>query len=131
MADSKKSQKYWWIKGKQIGIGWLDVDSNQNHALTAVTEVEEVIVHYKTKLTKISALDTALTNTLPPQFHDALVTRAIERGYETNPNPELMQIAIYWGKKFGDMLKRIQEFSNTERTKTPKMIKSNYPYAIK
>ena len=25
MADSSKdAQKYWWIKNKQIGIGWLD-----------------------------------------------------------------------------------------------------------
>ena len=131
MADSKQAQKYWWIKGKGIGIGWLDRDTNQNYALSAVTEAETVTVHYKSKLTKISAIDTTLTNALPPQFHDALVTRAIERGYEINSNPEIMQLALYWGKKFGDMLKRIQEFTNTERTKTPKMIKSIYPYAIK
>ena len=131
MADSKQAQKYWWIKDKDIGIGWLDLDTNNNYALTAVTEAETVTVHYKAKLTKISAIDTTLTNALPPQFHDALVTKAVQKGYELNQNPELLQLALYWGKKFEDFLKRIQEFYNTERTKTPKMIKSSYPYAVK
>lgn len=132
MADSKIAQKYWWIKNKTIGIGWLDRNvTTNNYALTAVTNVEEVVVHFKVKLDKISALDTTLSNKLPTQFDDALVSRAIEKGYEVNPNPDLVQLAVYWGQKFESQLKRIQEYSNKETSKTPKIIKTNYPYAIK
>ena len=82
MADSSKdAQKYWWIKNKQIGIGWLDdvkdSDDQLYNSLVAVTRVKTVTVHYKSKLTKIVDLTTSLTNKLPSQFDEALVSRAI------------------------------------------------------
>ena len=54
MADSSKdAQKYWWIKNKQIGIGWLDdvkdSDDQLYHSLMGGTRVKTVTVHYKSK----------------------------------------------------------------------------------
>lgn len=135
MADSKNSQKYWWIKNKTIGIGWLnsvnDSDGNQYYKLDAVTRIMTVSAHYKSKLTKISELSTTLTNKLPSQFDDALVSKAISRGYELSKSPESLQLAIYWENKFESQLKRVQEWANIEISKSPKIVKTNYPYAIK
>ena len=135
MATSKDSQKYWWIKNQKIGIGWLntttDSDNNSYYKLDAVTRVITVGVNYKSKLTKIVTLSPTLTNKLPSQFDDALVSRAIEKGHELSQNPEALQLAIFWGQKFELQLKRIQEWANTDLSKTPKIIKSIYPYAIK
>ena len=136
MADSSKNaQKYWWLKNQQIGIGWLDDAKNSDdglyYALTAVTRVKTITVNYKSKLSKISALDTSLSNKLPTQFDDALVSRAIAKGYELSKNPDSLQLAVYWDSKFDKQLRRIQEWSNIEISKTPKIIKSIYPYSVR
>jgi|TARA_R110000824_G_scaffold58783_1_gene158591 hypothetical protein len=134
-TTSKDSQKYWWIKNQTIGIGWLntanDSDGGSYYKLDAVTRIMTVKAHYKSKLTKIAALSTALTNKLPSQFDDTLVSKAISKGYELSSNPESLQLAIYWETKFEAQLKRIQEWGNTEISKAPKIIKSIYPYAVK
>tara|TARA_R100000656_G_scaffold124083_1_gene101485 strand:+ start:1015 stop:1425 length:411 start_codon:yes stop_codon:yes gene_type:complete len=136
MADSSKdAQKYWWIKNKQIGIGWLDDVKNSDdglyYALAGVTRIKTVTVSYKAKLDKISDLSTTLTNKLPSQFDDALISRAIGKGYELVQDPEALQLVVFWDQKFELQLKRIQEWSNTDLSKTPKIIKSVYPYAVK
>tara|TARA_R110002020_G_scaffold130974_2_gene292852 strand:+ start:1033 stop:1440 length:408 start_codon:yes stop_codon:yes gene_type:complete len=135
MADSKNSQKYWWIKNQTIGIGWLntakDSDGGSYYKLDAVTRIMTVNAHYKSKLTKISQLVTTLTNKLPSQFDDALVSKAISRGYELSQNPESLQLAIYWENKFESQLKRIQEWDNLEISKSPKIIRTTYPYAVR
>ena len=134
-TTSKDSQKYWWVKNQQIGIGWLntatDSDNNSYYQLDAVTRAITVNAHYKSKLTKIADLTTVLTNKLPSQFDDALVSKAISKGYELSSNPEALQLAVYWETKFEAQLKRIQEWENTEISKTPKIIKSIYPYAVR
>jgi len=133
--SSKNAQKYWWLKKKEIGIGWLDDAKNSDgglyYALTGVTRIKTVTVNYKAKLDKIATLSTTLSNKLPSQFDEVLVTKAIARGYESSPNKELVELAIYWDNKFEIQLKRIQEYSNVEISKTPKIIKSIYPYAVK
>ena len=135
MADSKNSQKYWWIKNQTIGIGWLntakDSDGGSYYKLDAVTRIMTVNAHYKSKLTKIGELVTTLTNKLPSQFDDALVSKAISRGYELSQNPESLQLAIYWENKFESQLKRIQEWDNLEISKSPKIIRTIYPYAVR
>lgn len=134
-TTSKNSQKYWWVKNQTIGIGWLntatDSDGGSYYKLDAVTRIMTVNAHYKSKLTKISGLVTILTNKLPSQFDDALVSKAISRGYELSKNPESLQLATYWEAKFESQLKRIQEWGNVEISKTPKIIKSIYPYSIR
>ncbi len=136
MADSSKdAQKYWWIKNKQIGIGWLDdvkdSDDQLYNSLVAVTRVKTVTVHYKSKLTKIVDLTTSLTNKLPSQFDEALVSRAIAKGYERSPSAESLQLANYWDTKFELQLRRIQEWDNTNKSKTPKIVRATYPYAVR
>lgn len=135
MADSKNSQKYWWIKNQTIGIGWLntakDSDGGSYYKLDAVTRIMTVNAHYKSKLTKIGELVTTLTNKLPSQFDDALVSKAISRGYELSQSPESLQLAIYWENKFESQLKRIQEWDNLEISKSPKIIRTIYPYAVR
>jgi len=108
-----------------------DTDNNSYYQLDAVTRVITINAHYKSKLTKIDGLTTTLTNKLPSQFDDALVSKAIAKGYELSSNPEELQLAIYWDTKFENQLRRIQEWDNTEISKTPKIIKSIYPYAVK
>jgi hypothetical protein len=134
-TTSKDSQKYWWVKNQQIGIGWLntatDSDNNSYYQLDAVTRAITVNAHYKSKLGKIANLSTTLTKKLPSQFDDALVSKAISKGYELSSNPEALQLAVYWETKFEAQLKRIQEWENTEISKTPKIIKSIYPYAVR
>ena len=136
MADSSKdAQKYWWIKNKQIGIGWLDdvkdSDDQLYYSLVGVTRVKPITVHYKSKLSKISAIGDTLTNKLPSQFDEALISKAVAKGYELSQNPEVLQLAAYWDAKFESQLKRIQEWKNVDKSKTPKIIKANHPYAVR
>lgn len=129
MAHSLKSIKYWWLKGENIGIGYLSTNDKDKDSLTAVTEIKVVSVVYEEAFQDLSALTD--TPVLPERFHEILVFRAIQKGYELKPDPSFLQIAQYWKVEFELGLKRIQEFKNKAYTKVVRVVKANLPYAIK
>ncbi len=129
MADSKNARKYWWIKGEKVGIGYLATDDNDNTALTAVTETKSISIVYEKELTDLSSLTDS--SALPTRFHETIVARAIQKGYEINEDPNFLQVAQYWKNEFELGLKRIQEFKNKAYTKAVRLVKANSPYAIR
>jgi len=129
MADSTNAIKYWWLKGETIGIGYLATDDNENLSLTAVDEAKTVSVVYDEELPDLSALTDVPS--IPSRFHEAIVAKAIQKGFELNPDPNFLQVAQYWKLEFELGLKRIQEFKNKAYTKVVRIIKTNHPYAIK
>ena len=129
MADSTNSRKYWWLKGETIGIGYLATDTNDNTSLTAVDEVKEVSIIYEEELPDLSSLSDVPS--IPTRFHQTIVAKAIQRGFEVVPDPNFLQVAQYWALEFEVGLKRIQEFKNKAYTKVVKIVKANSPYAIR
>jgi hypothetical protein len=129
MASATNAIKYWWLKGEKIGIGYLSTDTNENDSLTAVDEIKAISVVYDEELPDLSALTDSPS--IPSRFHEAIVAKAIQKGFEINPDPNFLQVAQYWKLEFELGLKRIQEFKNKAYTKVVRIIKTNRPYAIK
>jgi|TARA_R110000765_G_scaffold196233_1_gene301886 hypothetical protein len=129
MASATNSVKYWWLKGEKIGIGYLSTDTNENDSLTAVDEIKEISVVYDEELPDLSALTDSPS--IPSRFHESIVAKAIQKGFEINPDPNFLQVAQYWAAQFEFGLKRIQEFKNKAYTKVIRIVKTNRPYAIK
>ena len=50
---------------------------------------------------------------IPTEFHDAIAFRAIQLGYEANP--ETMQLAGYWDVKFKEAILEAKRYANTGR----------------
>lgn len=129
MADATNARKYWWLKGETIGIGYLATDANENTSLTAVDEVKEISVVYDEELPDLASLTDEPS--IPSKFHLTLVAKAIQKGFEINPDPSFLQVSQYWQLEFEVGLKRIQEFKNKAYTKVVRIIKANRPYAIR
>lgn len=112
---------YWWTKNNKVGVAYYYEGKFNAPA------VKTVKVYYRIKPTELR-YDTDVSE-LPEQFHSALAYRAIQAGYELNP--EALNVASFWALKFDTLLKRIQEFKNKERKSGPPVVKSVYPYGVK
>jgi hypothetical protein len=57
------------------------------------------------------------TPAIPEQFHEALVYKALQKGYEIKlgRDPRLFNVAAYYRKGFEDMVKDGKRYANNER----------------
>ena len=55
---------------------------------------------------------------IPTQFHEALVFKALQKGYELQlgKNPQMFNVASYYRKGFDDMVKEGIKYANNNRT---------------
>ena len=123
MATLKKDY-FWWRKNDSIGIGYIS-----DNALTAPSEAVEIKVFYGKALQELRYDELQGSPQLPEQFHEALVYKAIQTGYERKP--EAIQIAAYWKLQFENLLSRIQEFKNTSRTFATKLVRTSKAFGVK
>lgn len=117
------SRYVWWSERDSIGIAKYDpvnaTFSSPDKARTAT------IYYYKRadRFNEPSASDAwaAEENELLPQFHEHLVEKAIQYGYERNPDGG--SLAQYFGSKYEAGIKRARKFAYRARAGTFKFIK--------
>ena len=125
LNNRHNKQHVYWIERDSIGIALYDTSKNSMELYTSVSAAHTITLFYHKKALHygISSSDGSSTlNTttlmteeseLPTQFHQYLVHKAIQTGYETKP--DMIQMAPYFEAKFEKGIKEAKTFANRGR----------------
>lgn len=126
---SSAKQYVYWIERDSIGIALHDPLKSEKNRFTSPDAVYTVTLFYHKKADHFNTLDSvssAMTeqSELPTQFHQYLVDKAIQMGYEQKPE-EMGGIgkAMYFEKKFNEGVKEAKMFTNRGRISGMRQIK--------
>ena len=121
----KQSRWVWWVERDGIGIAkYNPVATTDASRFDSPDKARAIYLYYYKKANHFtepsssSAWETEI-NELPSQFHEHLVEKAIQYGYEMKP--EGIGQAQYFGAKFDLGVKRGRKFAYRGRTGTIKM----------
>lgn len=109
----------WWVERDAIGIALYDAGSDASSRFTSVDAVHQITLFYIKKGLPFFNLDHASSDIkteesdLPTQFHQYIVDKAIQYGYEERP--ETLKIALYYENKFERGVKEGKSFANRGR----------------
>ncbi len=132
------TQNVWWIERDSIGIAFYDPMASEVDKFKSLTEVLQVTLYYHKKALhfgvtldsnglEISTMETtglmSEDSELPTQFHQYLVDKAIQLGYEQKP--EAIQLATYFERKFEKGVKEGKTFANRNRITGMRQVKQN------
>ena len=121
-------ENVWWIERDSIGLALYDPLATEVNRFTSLTSALTVTLFYHKKADHFGrqiALDGTVTDTtnttalmdeqseLPEQFHQFLVDKAIQLGYEQKP--EMIQMAGYFNQKFEKGIKEGKAYKNRNR----------------
>ena len=107
----------YWIERDSIGLAEYDSTRTAKNAYTSLTSALKVTLFYYKKADHFNTLNnsTAMTeqSEIPLQFHQYLVDRVVQLGYEQKP--EMIQMAPYFEQKFEKGIKEGKMFANRGR----------------
>lgn len=121
-------ENVWWIERDSIGLALYDPLATEVNRFTSLTSALTVTLFYHKKADHFGrqiALNGTVTDTtntttlmdeqseLPEQFHQFLVDKAIQLGYEQKP--EMIQMAGYFNQKFEKGIKEGKAYKNRNR----------------
>lgn len=119
--------KVYWIERDSIGLSEYDSTRTGKNAYTSLTSALTVTLFYYKKATHFNTLDnnTAMTeqSEIPLQFHQYLVDRVVQLGYEQKP--EMIQMAPYFEQKFEKGIKEGKMFANRGRVSGIRHVKQS------
>ncbi len=124
MAHTDQLDHVWWVERDSIAIAKLDKSQDIDTRFTG-PEVGKTVTLYVNKYDEefISAatgegIGLSESPSIPEDFHEALVFKAIQKGYELKlgKDPRLFNVAAYYRKGFDDMVKEGTKYANNART---------------
>lgn len=120
--------KVYWIERDSIGLAEYDSTKTEKDQFTSLTSALTVTLFYYKKADHFNTLDSASSSMteqseLPLQFHQYLVDRAVQLGYETKP--DMIQMAPYFEKKFEKGIKEGKMFANRGRISGVRHVKQS------
>jgi len=115
---SRNKENVYWVERDSIGLALYDPIARETNNFESLTEAHTVTLFYYKKADHFNTLDKAGSamneqNELPIQFHQYLVDRAIQLGYEAKP--DMIQIAPYFENKFEKGIKEGKMYANRGR----------------
>jgi len=119
----------WWVERDAIGIALYDASKDQKDRFTSVTAVHEITLFYIKKGLHFENLGSATSDIkteesdLPTQFHQYIVDKAIQYGYEQKP--ETLKVAMYYDNKFERGIKEGKSFANRGRISGMRTVKQH------
>ena len=126
MASTYTKPEVWWIERDSIAIATQSDSSTVADQFSGPADGKEVTLfvttrcdHFTTTLTE----DLSTTG-LPDEFHDAIIAKAIQRGYEMK-DPQLAQ---YWGMKFDQQRIEAKKYANIGRDGSTATSVKGYDY---
>tara|TARA_S200002703_G_C3784502_1_gene241799 strand:- start:41 stop:484 length:444 start_codon:yes stop_codon:yes gene_type:complete len=138
--NKSTKENVWWIERDSIGLALYDPLASEINRFTSLTSALTVTLFYHKKADHFGrqiALDGTVTDTtnnanlmdeqneLPEQFHQYLVDKAIQSGYEQKP--EMIQMAGYFERKFEKGIKEGKTYKNRNRISGTRHVRqSNY-----
>ena len=126
--EKQTKQNVWWIERDSIGIALFDPREQQTKQFASPTEVRTITLFYHKKADHFNTLDSAQSSMteqseLPSQFHQYIVDKAIQLGYEQNPD-EIAK-ALYFENKFERGVKEGKTFKSRGRVSGATTIKQH------
>jgi hypothetical protein len=121
-------ENVYWVERDSIGLAVYDPLESEKNRFTSLSSALTVTLFYHKKADHFGrqiALDGTVTDTtnsttlmdeqseLPEQFHQFLVDKAIQLGYEQKP--EMIQMAGYFNQKFEKGIKEGKTYKNRNR----------------
>lgn len=121
-------ENVYWVERDSIGLAVYDPLESEKNRFTSLSSALTVTLFYHKKADHFGrqiALDGTVTDTtnttglmdeqseLPEQFHQCLVDKAIQLGYEQKP--EMIQMAGYFNQKFEKGIKEGKTYKNRNR----------------
>jgi len=138
--NKSTKENVWWIERDSIGLALYDPLASEINRFTSLTSALTVTLFYHKKADHFGrqiALDGTVTDStnnadlmdersdLPEQFHQYLVDKAIQSGYEQKP--EMIQMAGYFERKFEKGIKEGKTYKNRNRISGTRHVRqSNY-----
>lgn len=130
------TEHVWWVERDSIGLAKFDPLATEverfkslDSALTVTLFYHKEALHFGINRddSSSSTLNTAglmeETSELPTQFHQFLVDKAIQLGYEQKP--EMIQMAGYFNQKFEKGIKEGKAFKNRNRISGMRTVKQH------
>ena len=118
-AHRVTKEHVWWVERDAMGIALYDASQDAKNAFTSVDAVHAITLSYIKKGTHFLTLDHDDSeiyleeSDLPTQFHQTIVDKAIQYGYEEKP--ETLKVAMYYENKFERGVKEGKSFANRGR----------------
>ena len=116
MALTDQQDHVYWIERDKIGIAKYAPNEDKDNQFTGPA-VGKAITLFVVK--EATALTTDLTEVpgIPEEFHDALIFRAIQRGYELKMAQDItvVQTASYFRAGFEKAVKEGKKYANKGR----------------
>ena len=111
-------ENVYWIERDSIGLALYDPLASEADRFTSLASAQTVTLFYYKKADHFNTLDKVASamnekSELPVQFHQYLVDRVIQRGYEYKP--EMIQMAPYFERKFEKGIKEGKMYANRGR----------------
>jgi|TARA_B100001939_G_C16711916_1_gene517419 hypothetical protein len=121
-------ENVYWVERDSIGLAVYDPLESEKNRFKSLSSALTVTLFYHKKADHFGrqiALDGTVTDTtnsttlmdeqseLPEQFHQFLVDKAIQLGYEQKP--EMIQMAGYFNQKFEKGIKEGKTYKNRNR----------------
>ena len=119
-------QHVYWIERDSIGVALYDPLRSEKNRFTSVDSALTITLFYHKKAEHFNTLDSAQSamteqSEIPKQFHQYIVDKAIQLGYETKP--EMIQMEPYFEKKFEKGIKEGKSFANRGRISGMRTVK--------
>ena len=128
MALTDQRDHVWWIERDSVAIANYDSSENIDNRFSGPAGSKTITLF----VTEYHAdLGTTLSDStsLPSEFHEALVFKAIQRGYEVKmaQDPDMAKNASYFEGGFEKSLKEGMKYANTDRVGgTPHVMGHDY-----
>ena len=121
-------QYVWWIERDSIGISLYDPMASEVNQFLSPSAVRTVTLFYYKKADHFNTLDSASsamteTSELPTQFHQYLVDKVIQMGYEQKTDE--IQKALYFEHKFERGIREGKTFKSRGRISGATTIKQH------
>lgn len=115
---SRNKENVYWVERDSIGLALYDPVGSEKNNFKSLASAQTVTLFYYKKADHFNTLNEAgmvmsEQSDLPPQFHQHLVEKAIQLGYETKP--DMIQMAPYFASKFEKGIKEAKMYSNRGR----------------
>jgi len=111
-------ENVYWIERDSIGLALYDPLASELNMYSSLDSAQTVTLFYYKKADHFNTLNAAASamdevSELPVQFHQYLVDKVIQKGYEYKP--EMIQMAPYFERKFEKGIKEGKMFANRGR----------------
>jgi hypothetical protein len=126
--DRNVKQWVWWVERDSIGIALHDPMEEEKNQYASPVDIRKITLFYHKKADHFNTLDSgssAMTeqSELPTQFHQYLVDKAIQLGYEQTQDG--MGQALYFENKFERGIKEAKTFKSRGRVSGATTVKQH------